>query len=311
MKNKGYIKPPNMSMNFSENKAEMKKRFQNILDNSGKGSGKIMLILVGVAVILAGLFIAFSMSKNGDEKVENKKVANSTVKYDVGSEINVDLNGDGITEKIYYGLDDFRVNDVSYKNDIIYMVYENNPMDDYFIVADTDEKDSRKEIVLRVDGPSSDPEGHFLTFDGDKLAYCGSVSSDLDADDFDGKGIIFGNLRLDILQTWWAPAKWKLDNSGNIALVDQDIYYPYQPDEEYEVVLKKDLPVHEELTDSKQPTIIPPQKVKITKTDNKQLCYIEAEDGKKGWFFVENFAELPEVNGEYAYDVFENLCMVD
>lgn len=311
MKSNGYIKPPRMSMNFSENKVEIKKRFRNILDNSGKSSGKIMLALVCVVVIFAGLFIAFSMNKNEDGKVENNKTSGSTAKYNIGKEVSVDLNGDGIAEKIYYGLDDFKVNDVSYKNDIIYMVYENSPMEDYFIIADTDENDSRKEIVLRVDGPSADPEGIFFTYDGNKLVYCGSVPSDLDVEDFDGKGNISGNLRLDILQTWWAPAKWELDDNGNVVLVEQDMYYPYQPDEEYSITLTKDLPVHEKLTDSKQPTIIPPQKVKITRTDNKQFCYIEAEDGKKGWFFVEDFAKLPEVNGEYAYDVFENLCMAD
>lgn len=32
-------------------------------------------------------------------------------KYELGKEIGVDLNEDGIEERIYYGLDDFRVND--------------------------------------------------------------------------------------------------------------------------------------------------------------------------------------------------------
>lgn len=306
MKNNGYIKPPRMAMSFSENKVEIKKRFKNILDNSGKSSGKIMLMLICIIVVFAGVFVAFSMNKN-----DNTEKEQPTTKYNVGKEIKADLNGDGITEKIYYGLDDFKVNDVSYKNDILYMVYENNPLDDYFIIADTDERDTKKEIVLRVDGPSDDPEGIFFTYDGNKLVYCGSVPSYLDVEDFDGKGNISGTLRLDILQTWWAPAKWEFDDSGNVVLAEQDMYYPYQPDEEYSITLTKDLPVHEKLTDSKQPTIIPPQKVKITRTDNKQFCYIEAEDGKKGWFFVEDFAKLPEVNGEYAYDVFENLCMAD
>lgn len=32
-------------------------------------------------------------------------------KYELGKEIGVDLNEDGIEERIYYGLDDFRIND--------------------------------------------------------------------------------------------------------------------------------------------------------------------------------------------------------
>lgn len=296
-----YIKPPKMSMSFSESKSEIKLRFKNIFDNFGKSSGRIMLVIIVIVLVFVGVMFAFS----------SKEVVNFTNKYELGKEISVDLNDDGIEERIYYGLDDFRVNGVSYKNDILYMVYENNPMEDYFIVADTDVTDSQKEIVLRVDGPSSDPEGHFFMYNGERLEYLGSVPSNVEVDDFDGNGSISGDLRLNILQTWWAPAKWEFDGNGNVVLKEQYIYYPYQPEEGNEVVLLRDLPVHENLTDSKQPTIVSPQKVRITKTDNKQFCYLEAEDGTKGWFMVNDFWKIGELDNISETEVFDNLCLAD
>lgn len=297
----GYIKPPKMAMNFSESKSEIKLRSKNIFDNSGKSSGKIILVIIAIIVVLAGVLFA----------VFSKKTVNLTDKYELGKEVSVDLNGDGTKEKVYYGTDDFRINDVSYKNDIFYMLYENNPMEDYFIIADTDINDNQREIVIRVDGPSNDPEGHFFTFDGERLSYLGSVPSNLDVDDFDGNGNISGDLRLNILQTWWAPAKWELDENRNIVLKEQYVYFPYQPEEGNEIVLLRDLPVHENLNDSSQPKIVSPQKVKITKTDNKQFCYLEAEDGTKGWFMVNDFWKIGELDNISETEVFDNLCMAD
>lgn len=310
---KNFIKPPKMSMNFSENKEGMKKRFSNILNNSGKSKGIIALICFLILVVGVGVFVAVSREssniKINDEPANNKSTV--ATRYEVGKEASVDLDGDGSEETVYYGLDDFKINGVSYKSEIEDRIYGDNPYDDYFMVADTLDTDGQKEIVLRVDGPSSDPQGHFYTYKNNGLEYLGSVPSDLDVKDFNGKGEISGLLRLDILQTWWAPAKWGFDKNGKIIKLAQNLYYPIQPEEGYELVLKESLPVHEKLTDSSQPTMMAPQKVKITITDNKQFCYIEAADGTKGWFAVDNFFELPELEGKYATDVFENLSMAD
>lgn len=148
-------------------------------------------------------------------------------------------------------------------------------------------------------------------YNGERLEYLGSVSSNVEVDDFDGNGSISGDLRLNILQTWWAPAKWEFDGNGNVVLKEQYMYYPYQPEEGNEVVLLRDLPVHENLTDSKQPTIVSPQKVRITKTDNKQFCYLEAEDGTKGWFMVNDFWKIGELDNISETEVFDNLCLAD
>ena len=58
MRNNAYIKPPKMSMNFSENKVEMKKRFQNILDISKKKRGLIIATILIIFVLFVGGMVA-------------------------------------------------------------------------------------------------------------------------------------------------------------------------------------------------------------------------------------------------------------
>lgn len=306
---KKYIEPPRMSLNFSETKKDIKKRLSNILNNSGKCKGIVAFLIVLVFIAIIGVFV--TVSHDGADLIKNDDKTVFATRYELGKEAKIDLDGDGNSETVYYGLDDFKVNGVSYRTEIESRVYEDSPYEDYFMIADVSDTDGQKEIVLRVDGPSDDPQGHFYTYKNNRLEYLGSVPSNLDVDAFDGKGEISGFLRLNVLQTWWAPAKWGFDLNGNIALKVQDIYYPVQPQEGYELVLKESLPVHESLTDSKQSIMMSPQKVKITETDNKQFCFVEAEDGTSGWFEVYDFFKIKELDGKIATDVFENLCMAD
>ena len=55
-----YIKPPMLSMNFSENKVGMKKRLKNILENKSKKRGLVTLIITLIVIIAAGIFITVS-----------------------------------------------------------------------------------------------------------------------------------------------------------------------------------------------------------------------------------------------------------
>lgn len=228
---------------------------------------------------------------------------------DMGKEVNVDLDGDGEDEQVYYGLDDFRINNVSYKDKIQYKVYENNPVTSHFIIADIDESDNQKEVVLKVEGPSDDPESYFYTYKGNELFELGSIPSEAKVLDFDGKGSIEGILRLSVLHTWWAPAKWGFDKYGKIEQKNQDIYYPKQIGNE-PIMLLEELPVYKEIGDNKT-TTIKPQEVNITKTDNKNYCYIEAKDGTSGWFKIENFYKVVDLDSKPATDVFTNLVMAD
>ena len=84
------------------------------------------------------------------------------------------------------------------------------------------------------------------------------------------------------------------------------IYYPNP----YTLTLKVELPVYENM-DSKETFIMKPQKVTITRTDNKNFCYLEAEDGSKGWVKIENYSDFPDLPTAKGYDVFDGLCYAD
>ena len=162
--------------------------------------------------------------------------------------------------------------------------------------------------MLKVEGPSDDPAAHFYTYKNG-LVKLGKAETELNYTSFDGEGNFYGDVRLDILQTWFAPETWTLKDN-KIVRNTEHIYYPNQYIEN-RIILKEELPVHENLTDSKQPTIVKPQEVKITRTDNKKFCYLEAEDGTTGWFEVTEFIKIVELDNKIATDVFEGLCMAD
>lgn len=257
------------------------------------------------------IFTAFSFISGCSKMPSDPLTPETAAYYPLGKEIAVDLNGDGQTESVYYGPDDFRVNDLSYK-DTIENVYWNNPLEDNFLITDINSSDSQKEIALLTSGPSDDPEAFFYTFKKDQLVALGSVPSafsDLDTA-FAGDGLIRGNLRLNVLQTWWAPAAWQLNPDNSITLVDQELYYPLQYQDAGPVMLKVDLPIYENIGDSKTFAVLAPQEVTFTATDNKNWCAIEAKDGAKGWFRIEEFSRLPDIE-MYAEQAFDNLCMAD
>ena len=71
MRNNAYIKPPKISMNFSENKVEMKKRFQNILQDKNKKMGIVALSIALVLVIFLGGIVAINyIQTSNNENIE-------------------------------------------------------------------------------------------------------------------------------------------------------------------------------------------------------------------------------------------------
>ncbi|MHB1453731.1 MAG: SH3 domain-containing protein [Saccharofermentanales bacterium] len=227
--------------------------------------------------------------------------------FQIGTTISEDLNGDGDPEKIYYGSDDFRINDVSYKDQILKDVYENNPAEGDFCITDINQADSRKEIGLRAEGSVNGPTVFFFTLIEDKLVSLGSVTTIGEYFEliYDGKGKVSGDLKLDILQTWWARADWVLTDGNRLEPVPGEIYYPY-PYTEYPVTLKVSLPIYKNPGDSESIGQIKPQAVTLTATDNAAWCRIEGADGVAGWFRVTGFSTIADLSLD-ASAVFDNL----
>jgi hypothetical protein len=262
-------------------------------------------------ILLIIFTITFSASSCSDSSKSEPDKITIPGFIEVGKNVTVDLNGDGKNETVYYGLEDFKVNGVSYKDLIQYNVYENNPLSDNYIITDIQTSDSQREIGLMVAGPSNDPAAVFFTYNGEKLVEIGSIPSEINnlSETFDGKGNIFGTLRLSILQTWWAPAEWELSSNHVIQLKEQSVYYPVQYTD-LPIKLNVPLPIYENAGDTEPVTTLNPQEVSLTATDNKNWCRVEGSDGTKGWFRIDNFSTVTDL-GTDASSVFSNLCMAD
>lgn len=235
----------------------------------------------------------------------------------LGKEVFVDLNGDGKTEKIYYGKDDFRINDKSYSDveRIKYGVFMNNPSTDSFILTDINTSDNQYEIGLISEGPSADPTVSFFSFNGGKLIEIGDIPIPQHYLEtcFDTNGFVNGELRLSVLQTWYAPVQWELTSKNRFLLVTPDIYYPsqdYGTSDKLPVMLKIELPIYKNIDDTVSSGTIKPQEVIFTATDNKSRCYIEGKDGTKGWFLIDGYSNITDLKIE-AQDVFDNLFIAD
>ncbi len=226
--------------------------------------------------------------------------------YAMGDTLFADLDGDGKEEEIYYGADDLRIDGVSFKADIA-DVELNVPSRDVFLVTDIDTADGQRELALRCDGPSQDPQTFFYAWKQGRLFALGGVpchTDDLDAS-FDGRGTVNGAMRLSVLQTWWASAQWSL-NAGTISLVPQAAYSTGN----CPAILETALPIYARAGDMEPSATLTPQAVTLTATDNEAWVEISGADGVHGWFRVQDYDWLPDIEMS-ADEAFGGLSAAD
>jgi len=71
-----YIKPPMLSMNFSENKVGMKKRISNVLYNGNRHNGKLCLCMVILCGVVVGTFVGCSPKDSTDTQNNENIITN-------------------------------------------------------------------------------------------------------------------------------------------------------------------------------------------------------------------------------------------
>lgn len=227
--------------------------------------------------------------------------------YSANQEIVKDLVGDGLDEKILYCNRDLIINDVSYFN-----VAENDldpgnsPITDEFMIVNLDQNNKNSQILLNIDGPSGDPEGFFYQYSEAGLKRLGSVPTAIESleEQFDGQGKMTGLMALSVLQTWFAPAEWQLTESNTIELVPNQMFKPETFDYMEPVVLKVVLPIYEEIGDTTSYMDLEPQNVEFLATDNLGWVQIKGADGNVGWFKVNSFDNITDLN-QNARDIFD------
>ena len=238
--------------------------------------------------------------------------------WGTNGEIKVHLNTDGIKERISLSASDFKINGVSFKDQIEsdlpgYNVFETALITTELLIVDLDTRDDHREIGLIYKNPLEDLEVSFFTYKNNKLIKLGAVptpisdTTDLDKT-FNGKGLIKGLGRLGILQDWFAPFKWELTSLGKIRVVPGQIYIP----KKYDYMkpfpeLMVELPIYKNRGDAKAFTNLKPQEVDFYETDNKEWVKIVGkESGERGWFKVSNAFYIFDLE-IYADEVFQGL----
>ncbi|WP_054869955.1 YARHG domain-containing protein [Caloranaerobacter sp. TR13] len=237
------------------------------------------------------------------EKHENYKT-----NYDVyrcNKEVNVDINGDGKTERILFKLENMNsyklyINDLVIEGELVYS-------SKYFAIVDIDKNDNFKEIIISDYGPSDDYISYFYYFDGEDIIKMGNTEGLFEYGiKIDGTGKFSVRTRGKILQTWFFDKYYTLTKEHKLVEIPQDIYIT-----NYDVFVKKPIKLLRNRNNSDDYFVLHEgQKATIVGTDDKEWCLIETATGERGWFAVDNFSIIRS-EGLHAYKIFAGLCYAD
>lgn len=248
-----------------------------------------------------------------------------------GKSYQYDLNGDGKEEKIlfervsseedeYMTYPQLTINGKVYDAEAlgkigIYMCADS--MGEWYLV-DLDSTDSYKELAIYDNGPSDDPITFFLRFDGKKLIHCGCVPDNPSNSSFkvNGDKTVNSCLRLGILQTWYTETVFRLNASNQLEEVPRELYHPYvnatwRGGETYLKVNCKFFETMDASSDTVE--FSQGEEVYFTATDDKNWVQVRTQDGKVGWFYMEDYqtVKIADADNYYVLDLFSYLCYAD
>ena len=215
----------------------------------------------------------------------------------------IDMDGDGVTEKIVLTGQAFDLPYDDMKLQIGNSVFEENRWnlhnDIYAVSLDGEEI----LIVLLEDGASADYKSCFYGYRNEKLVKVGEMPGLVTECSVEG-GCISSRMRVDLLQSDFVEAKWHVGVDGLLQMVPQDNYNFTGLND---IILKVALPVHSEPNLESAKYEIQPQTVKFLKTDvTFSWVYVQAENGDAGWVYVKDINTITELD-MYADDVFDEL----
>ena len=242
----------------------------------------------------------------------------------------VDLDGDGYVDELLVEVQDgaspwaarrfhISINGKDYYEEAMSEQFWENPVETHYGLWRLNPEANWLAVGVYYDGPSGDPVTMFYKYREGLLFYVGMVEGYPEENQefahfqnvwLDEEGYLHTTMRLSILQTWWANVRWKLDDEGNLVLVEENVYEvvegssgPYR--------LIGDLLVYPEPDrEAESSWMLAEQEVFITGTDNENWCLVETTDGIVGWFYVDDYYKIVDV-GLNADEVFDGLCYAD
>lgn len=250
----------------------------------------------------------------------------------IGAEANVDLDGDGTADNIYYAVREaeeqpdgswtedlpvsLQINDREFLGDDAYNPFqpfdiwlENCDAERYYIV-DLDASDGLKELAIRDFGNNDWRMTHLFRYEEGMLTYLDTITGFPEDEDttYHGDGSVSAYTRFDVMQTWGGVVTYKLNN-GKMERVAGELVQPMSYGERT-VTLKQPLTVYREMDRSSEQLTLQPSDQPLTfpLTDTEHWVQIVCADGSSGWAYFEDFAQV-ENNGSIVDDneIFDNL----
>ena len=219
-------------------------------------------------------------------------------KYEAGSIVEEDLDGDGKLEQLQYILEEnaadgeyhgiIMINGQEFDVENYEDVWLDNP-EMAFYVTDISPYYKGLEIAILDNGPSDDPATYFFTY-SDGLTYIGSVGGypfkqESGYNGFANEGAVIGEIVLEFTHTCRGYGSWWYNYEKQKLEYQDTGYYIYKYD--YPHQLYEDLEVYITMDEKSVTTIVPAQEeVFFRGTDCKEWAFIMGKDGSKGYVHI-------------------------
>lgn len=236
--------------------------------------------------------------------VKGDPVMTGTDGYNYYKKVEVDLDGDGIEEKIEIIEDgkNFRIDDKIYSLDSEDTTYP----DAIFSIIDLDTTDLTIEIIVPgICSDRLDSCTDIFRFKEDSLYYIGGIIQTGDVT-FDNKNHLFVAKTIDIHESNSIIAQYSINNDEKLEMDYPKEGYEFINYENHVCKLLVELPVYPEKDRTKEAYVIKPQNVRFRSTDAKNWVEVVAEDGTIGWMYVGKGYIIEDLQKESS-EVFEGL----
>jgi hypothetical protein len=278
-----------------------------ILFIAGCDSAKNEIIISNLEQQLAASKIKVQETQDRLDKAGNqfadatKQLADSNAKLAKSDQIrmfarmNTNIDGvfkeDKVTLYGEPGDDSFKlqINDASLES------YAEN-LDGDFRVVDIDLNDQIQEIAISEAGPSSDDATYYyyLKRSTNEIVFMGKIQGKGEEIAYHRDGLLITHhKRGSIIQTYFHDQTYKLNAEHLLVEVPQDLY-----NMNAKVKMTKALQLYKARNSKEKAFIIQPgTDAEIVSTDDKRWSMLQASDGQKGWFEVEQYNKLVGIEG--------------
>lgn len=246
--------------------------------------------------------------------------------YHAFTEYQIDLNGDGQQDSVYFGGRKLLINGRNYFG-MIEKMYHEDVEGDVFFLWDLNKQDNTVEIGIWTHGPSDDDMTYIYSYSkedpmrfGEKhLTECGYVEGPYGYTHediiFDGNGGITYTGRFAILQTWWGIKKAKLNENYILEPVTEGLYEVVDNAKDNVYKLLKSVKLYENADLTGNTSILKPQDIYMVATNNEDCVKVVTCDGSiTGYIHVVDYGCIELADGTisgWADEVMEGLCFAD